>query len=490
MITCSKPFRIYSSVVYSIFVFSPHSVPPMKNLFLLVTMSLLSVRAGAQQPDIKPAPEVLSMARISDRISQGNPAYANANIYEVNIRQYTPSGTINAFSQHLERLAGMGVKILWLMPIQPIGVEKRKGSLGSYYSISDYLAINPEMGTMEDFIQLVKKAHSLNMRVILDWVANHTAFDHAWIKAHPDYYKHDEKGNIIPPVEDWTDVAALNYDNVQLRRAMADCMLFWVKATDIDGFRCDVADMVPLDFWQSVRRELDQVKPVFMLAEAEKPEMHDHAFDMTYSWNQHHRMNEIVKGKKTAKTIDEYLEGQKAWPANAYRMYFTSNHDENSWNGTEYERMGEGAQAFAVLTFGLNGMPLIYSGQEAALNRRLKFFERDPIDWNNYPLADFYTRLIKLKTQAPALQHGAQGGTFTKLATGKDDAMYAFVRSKDESKVVFILNLSAKAQKINISAPELAGKASDIFSGQSLVLKNKQSFSLKPWQYIVYHYTN
>lgn len=450
--------------------------------------SCLTALAWAQQPETKNL-KAISMAKVSDKIAVTE-NLANATIYEVNIRQSSKEGTINAFSNQIPRLAAMGIQLLWIMPVQPIGEKNRKGTLGSYYSIRDYLAISPEMGTMEDFIIMVKTAHANGMKVILDWVANHTAFDHAWTVEHPDFYVRDAKGQIKPPVDDWTDVADLNYDNREMRSLMTESMKFWLRATNIDGFRCDVAEMVPLDFWQDTRRELERIKPVFMLAEGEKEELHKGAFDMTYSFSQHHLMNDIAKGKKNALDMDVYLKGQSVYPSEAYRMYFTSSHDENSWNGTAFERLGEGAKTFAVLTFGLNGMPMIYSGQEAANNKRLKFFEADPIDWGNFPLADFYTRLVKLKSQEAALRHGREAGEFVKLASGKDEFVYAFVRKKGQSKVLFILNLSGKAQKIKLQSPELSGEAIELFSGEDLKFKANYSIQLKPWQYLVYRFKN
>jgi glycosidase len=292
----------------------------------------------------------------------------NAVIYEVNLRQYTPEGTFKAFEQHLPRLKAMGVDILWLMPVNPIGIKNRKGSLGSYYSIKDYLGINPEFGTLDDFKSLIKKIHALGMHVIIDWVANHTSWDNNLITEHPDWYTHDPGGKIIPPVADWTDVADLNYDKKELREYMTNALIYWVKETGIDGFRCDVAGMLPVHFWNEAIPKVKAIKHVFMLAEDETPEMHDTAFDMTYSWEVYHMMNDIAKGKKTADKMDSVLKKDAAkFPPNAYRMQFTTNHDENSWNGTEYARLGDGAKAFAVMSYTIPGMPLIYSGQESAI---------------------------------------------------------------------------------------------------------------------------
>ena len=412
----------------------------------------------------------------------------NAVIYEVNLRQFTPSGTINEFVPQMDRLKEMGVKILWFMPIQPIGVKNRKGSLGSYYSIKDYMAINPEHGTMEDWVVMVKKAHQLGMKVILDWVGNHTAFDHAWITSHPEYYTKDEKGNIIPPVADWSDVADLNYDNKEMRKAMTEAMKFWLRATDIDGFRCDVAEMIPVDFWQECIRELKQAKrDIFMLAEGEKANLHDKAFDATYTWNLFGSLNDIAAGKKTVKAIDDYLATQAEYPASAIRMYFTSNHDENSWHGSNWEKMGDKSKAFSVLTYALKGMPLIYAGQEADMRKRLRFFDKDTIDFKNLSLNDFYTRLNKLKSTEPALMHGERAGELVRLKTGSDEQVFACLRKKDTSKVLFIVNLSGKKSKVKLENEDLTGDWIDIFDAKGTPVPSKSIYSttLEPWTYQV-----
>ncbi len=296
----------------------------------------------------------------------------NLSIYEVNIRQFTPEGTFNAFIPHLPRLKELGADILWIMPINPIGELNRKGSLGSYYSISDYLTLNPEFGIDEDFKNLIKTAHENDLYVIIDWVANHSAWDNPLVNEHPEWYQKDTTGKMISPY-DWTDVVAFDYSNRQMNDYMLNAMKFWVTEYDIDGYRCDVAGMVPDTFWLRVRTELDKIKPVFMLAEDEAPRHHA-AFDMTYGWEFHHVMNDIYKGEKNANDIEKYLhKNDSLYPSDAYRMYFITNHDENSWNGTEFERLGEGVKAFFVLTATVPGMPLIYSGQEAAMDKRLEF---------------------------------------------------------------------------------------------------------------------
>jgi len=414
------------------------------------------------------------------------------NIYEVNLRQYTPEGTINAFSKHLQRLSGMGVEVLWFMPIQPIGVKARKGPLGSYYSIKDYMAVNPEMGSMEDWIVMVDEAHRLGMKVILDWVANHTAFDHHWISEHPEFYNKDEKGNIKSPVDDWSDVADLNYDNKDLRQSMIRNMKFWIDASNIDGFRCDMAHMVPTDFWQDARRQLELAKTgLFMLGETEDPDLYREAFDATYGWKLHHTMVDIAKGTKNVSDIRSYMKDLDNWPPNGFIMYFTDNHDENSWQKSTQERFGESLDAFSVLTFGLKGLPLIYSGQEASNKKTLRFFDKDTIDFSSFAKQEFYAKLLKLKKTQPALMHGERGGEIIDIPNGAEESVFSFVRKKDDSKVLFVLNLSSKPAKVKLNSSEIAGFTNDYFDSTSKPLTLKESYSLKlqPWEYKVYLYS-
>ncbi|MCF6184724.1 MAG: alpha-amylase, partial [Bacteroidales bacterium] len=373
-----------------------------------------------------------------------------SNIYEVNIRQHTPKGTIKAFEKHIPRLKKTGVDILWLMPIFPISEKNRKGTLGSYYAVANYKKVNPEFGTNEDLHHLIKTAHKDSMLVILDWVANHTGWDNPWITEHPDWYTHDSIGNIVSPVPDWTDVADLNYNNKAMRNEMVNSMKYWLTDFDVDGFRCDVAMMVPTDFWDSARVELDKVKPVFMLAEAEQPDLMKKAFDMNYAWNLYHIMNEIAKGKQNADSLRKYFENDpKTYPQKVYRMAFTSNHDENSWNGTVYERMPHSYKTFAALTFVAPGMPLIYSGQEACLNKRLRFFDKDTIDWSNLEMQDFYAKLIKLKNENPALWNGKAGSPAYFINTSNPEQILSFKRIKNDNTILVIMNLSDKKAKFH-----------------------------------------
>ncbi len=413
----------------------------------------------------------------------------NATIYEVNLRQYSEEGTFTAFAEHLPRLRDMGVDILWFMPIHPIGEKERKGTLGSYYSVYDYLDVNPEFGTKEAFRQMVKQIHDHGMYVILDWVANHTSWDAVWTRTHPELYKTDDDGNfIIPPGTDWTDVIQLDFGNPDTHRMMHEALEYWVEEFNIDGYRCDVADLVPTPFWNEARRRLDEIKPVFMLAEAETPEHHTHAFDMSYAWETHHKMNELAAGEMTIADFEQHLEENRTrFPEFAYRMQFTSNHDENSWNGTVFERLGDGVEAFAVLSATIPGMPLVYNGQEAAMNKRLAFFEKDPIEWEDYPMQDFYTRLLRLNQQNRALFNGVHGGDLVRISTTSDDQIFAFYRQVEHDKVVVLLNLSERDASFDIDSSYLIGTYQDLFSDFEVTLNEHPSWTFGPWEYAVYY---
>ncbi len=410
-----------------------------------------------------------------------------SNIYEVNIRQYTPEGTFKAFETHIPRLKKMGVDILWLMPVFPISEKNRKGSMGSYYAVANYKKVNHEFGTEEDLRSIIKTAHENNMLVILDWVANHTGWDNPWIFEHPDWYTQDSLGDIVCTVgTDWTDVADLNYDNPNMRKAMIEALSYWVINYDIDGYRCDVAGMVPVDFWNTARETLDKIKPMFMLAEAEQIDLHEKAFDMGYAWHLHHLMNEVSKGNKTAKDIRAYLEKAKEeYPQEIYRMTFTSNHDENSWNGTEYERMPDSYKTWAVFTFVVPGMPLIYSGQEAGLSKRLKFFEKDTIEWKENEMNELYTKLISLKNDNKALWNGEAGSDVYFINTSDNKNILAFKRIKDDNKVLVIMNLSKNDVKVRFMEKDIERRYTDYFTGEDIIVNPLKYIILKPWDYKV-----
>ncbi len=455
----------------------------MKNLFFALIIASFFGCSPAQKESEKTETKE---EKTPETVAQWS---KNATIYEVNIRQHTLEGTFKAFEKDIPRIKEMGIEILWLMPISPIGKENRKGPMGSYYSITDYTAVNPEFGTLEDFKSLVKTAHENNMKVILDWVANHTAWDSPWMQ-NKDWYTLDSLGNPGPPEgTDWSDVVDLNYDNQEMKTAMKDAMKYWLTEADIDGFRCDVASWVPTEFWNDARAELDQVKPVFMLAEAEMPELHKKAFHMSYAWEFLHIMNSIAKGEMNLDAIDNYMAKEDTNHApNDYRMYFVTNHDENSWNGTVYERFGEAYPAFATLAFTIDGMPLVYSGQEAGLNKALRFFDKDTINWEGYKLQDFYTKLLRLNQENPALFNGEAGGEFKRIKTSNDETVYAYTRTKGENQVVVVVNLTGD-QPINITleGEGFNGEFTDLFSNQKYNLKAGTSLALTPYDYKVFY---
>lgn len=414
----------------------------MKSYYSILA-ALLFMAFSCQNQEVEAEQESPEIVEISPVV---HPDWVeNASIYEVNIRQHTLEGTFKAFQEDLPRLKELGVKILWFMPVQPIGVENRKGELGSYYSIANYKGINPEFGTMEDFKTLVSTAHEMGFKVILDWVANHSSWDNVWMEDHPEWYTRDDSGNVVSPVPDWSDVADLNYENPEMRAAMTEAMKFWVTEADVDGFRCDVGMMVPMDYWVSNRKTLDAIKPMFWLVEAEGPKFHTEAFDMSYGWEFHHLMNQVAKGEEKVEVFDSYqAKMDTSYTSNDIRMFFTTNHDENSWNGTIQERMGENHLNFFVLaaTFP-NGMPLIYSGQEAGLNKRLAFFRKDTIDWSDTTLFSFYKDMIQLKSTHEALRNGEKQGKFQRIKELDAPGVYAYKRIAENGDEVFVaLNFS------------------------------------------------
>ncbi|MDT3695184.1 MAG: alpha-amylase family glycosyl hydrolase [Ignavibacterium sp.] len=410
----------------------------------------------------------------------------NSTIYEVNLRQFTKEGTFNSFLQHLPRLKELGIDILWLMPINPIGKLNRKGTLGSYYSVKDYVDVNPEFGTKEDFKILVNEIHNQNMHVIIDWVANHTAWDNEWVKTNPEFYSKDSSGKFVPPVPDWSDVIDLNYDNQELWKEMISALKYWVKEFDIDGYRCDVAGMVPVEFWNEVRVELDKIKPVFMLAEWDTPEMHKLAFDMTYDWELHKIFNGIyAEEKKSTDIIKHIFNDQKKYPDYAYRMQFTSNHDENSWNGTEFERLGEAAEVFAVLTYIIPGMPLIYNGQESGFNKRLEFFEKDSIIWKINKFEKLYKNLNELKEKNKALWAGNEGGAIDFIIN--DDDILIIKRNKENNEVIGFFNLAEKEIETEIPLERTDGVYIDFNDKHPIELNGNLQLKLKPWSYKIFY---
>ncbi len=411
----------------------------------------------------------------------------NATIYEVNLRQYTSEGTFNAFAKHLPRLKEMGIDIIWLMPVNTIGVKNRKGKMGSYYSVKDYYGINEELGTKADLKNLVKQIHAMGMHVIIDWVANHSAWDNALVTQHPEWYTKTPEGNFQPtPWYDWEDIIDFDYDRPGLRKYMTDVLKYWIREIDIDGYRCDVAGFIPVDFWENVREELDKIKPVFMLAEWESRDLHKKAFDMTYSWSLWDKMHDATVGKKSISGLVEYMAHDvSTFPKDGYRMTFTDNHDKNSWEGNQYSNFGEALPACMVMAATVNGMPLVYSGQEAGLDRSLAFFDKDTIVWKQHPFFDIYKKLFALKHQNKALWNGAWGGEMVRIFNDKPSQVISFSREKDGDKVISIINFSSQPVTVILNSKYHTGKYTELFTGTKYELKANDEMSLQPWSYLV-----
>jgi cyclomaltodextrinase / maltogenic alpha-amylase / neopullulanase len=411
----------------------------------------------------------------------------NATIYEVNVRQYTKEGTFKAFETHLPRLKEMGIDIIWLMPIHPIGKVKRKGTLGSEYSVKDYYDVNPEFGSKEDFKHLVAKIHGLGMHIIIDWVANHSAWDNQLAKDHPDWYTKTEEGNFQPtPWYDWDDVIDFDYENPEIRKYMTEALVYWVKNFDIDGYRCDTAGFIPTDFWDNARAEMDAVKPVFMLAEWESRDLHKKAFDMTYSWTLWDKMAAVTRDKKSIGGLVEYMAHDvSTFPRDGYRMTFTDNHDMNSWNHNMIYNFGDGLKASMVLCGTVNGMPLVYGGQEAGLSKSLKFFDKDEIDWSKMPYESLFKKLFDLKHKNHALWNGDEGGVMVRIYNDKQEQVISFSRKKDNNKVITIINYSDKPTTVKLDSKYQKGDYTELFSEEKKTLNGDDVFEIKPWEYII-----
>jgi glycosidase len=410
-----------------------------------------------------------------------------ATIYEVNIRQYSAAGDFKSVTQSLPRLQKLGVGILWLMPIQPISKLNRKGTLGSPYSVADYKGINPEFGNSDDLKALIDGAHKLGMKVIIDWVANHSGWDNPWI-ANKSWYHQDADGNIIAPNRDWTDVAWLNYDNAEMRAAMIDAMKYWVNQFGIDGFRADVASGVPVDFWEEAGRQLQKIKPLFMLAEEQGTAgMLDQAFISNYNWRLLNLMNQIANGEIDVQSfVSFYRLKLPSYPTGSLPLNFITNHDENSWNGSEYKRMGAAVPAMAALYFTLPGIPLIYSGQEVGNTRELEFFEKDLIP--NLGVSNetttFYSKLVALKKKNKALWNSS--GLSVSELLQNNSKVVTYFRSTEKNQVVTIVNASATTQKVKIDTSDVKGNFYTFTSGKKVKLGTSLSLTLKPWQFEIY----
>lgn len=450
-------------------------------LMKLRTLSIFAIAIALVTAGLNPA-------GAAEKSTSVLPAWAKSStIYEVNIRQYSEAGNFDGVTTQLPRLKKLGVDILWVMPIQPISQLNRKGVLGSPYSIADYKGINPEFGTSEDFKKFVSAAHQQGMKVVLDWVANHSGWDNPWIK-NKGWYHTDEKGNVVPPNADWSDVAWLNYDNKDMRAAMLDAMSYWVTTFDIDGFRADVAGGVPVDFWNSANASLQKIKPLFMLAEEQGTEgMLDQAFVTNYNWALKDYINQLAKGAGNNFSFEFFADNNlAAYPAGSMPMNFITNHDENSWNGSEFRRLEGAVSAMAALTFTYPGIPLIYSGQEVGNTKELAFFEKDLIpnlNTENSTTA-FYKKLVSLKKKNPSIWNNAKL-EMTFLPT-TSSSVIAFVRGSGTNKVITLINISESVQKSTIKTGKNAGNYVLFSNGKKVKVASSLAISLKPWQFEIY----
>lgn len=472
----------------------------MKKIAIALSALILTISCKNEpEPVVQEEKVQEEFAPVSDSLME------TAVIYEANIRQYSPEGTLDAFTEDIPELKKLGVKIIWLMPIYPISMKNRKATpelsiediedpeerekyLGSYYAIADYSAVNPNFGTLEDFDELVETAHENGMYVILDWVANHTGWDHEWIKEHPEFYTKNEAGEIVDPLNPatgeswgWTDVADLNYENKELWDAMLEEMMFWVKEHNVDGFRADVAGEVPTEFWEQAVPKLEAEKPLFMLAESEEKGLFVNAFDMGYNWEGHHLMNQLAQGEITVEAWDEYMQKiDTTYQEDDFLMNFVTNHDENSWNGTVEERMGEASEAMLAMTYAIPGMPLIYSGQEYDLDKRLKFFVKDTITRKKGETWPILVKLGELKNENPALHGGKNAAEYNRISTSADDKILAFERAKAGEEILYVANMTEQPMQFTL---DYQGEFLDYMKSEPYEITEGEELNFEPWEY-------
>ena len=460
----------------------------MKNIFLLFAfISIVSCQKNLEKDDSNSID--LDPYQPKEYVKVTHPEWSkNATIYQLNTRQFSEEGTFKAAQTQLPRIKELGVDIIWLMPINPIGKKNRKGTLGSPYSVKDYYGVNPEFGTFQDLKNFVNEAHKLGMYVILDWVANHTAWDNELVEKHPEWYAKDYKGDFRPtPWWDWSDIIDLDYNKPGVRKYMTEALKYWVKEADIDGYRCDVAGFVPLDFWNNVRNELDAIKPVFILGEWESRDLHAKAFDMTYAWDWNEKLHNICMGKADVNQLYIYYSwNERFFPKNSIRMTFVSNHDKNSWEGTMYEQFGEGLEAAIALSVVGDGMPLIYNGQEAGNTKRLEFFEKDPIHWKEHEIGNLYKKLFALLKSNTALWHAKWGATMIKIPNNHETEVLSFVRQNEKDKVFAVFNFSKNQKEITFKESLFEGDYTGFNSSEKVNLNQNTKLTLAPWSYKVF----
>ncbi len=368
-------------------------------------------------------------------------------IYEIYPRVFSKEGNFKGITSRIDQLEKLGVTILWLMPINPIGEIKRKGTLGSPYSVKDFYGINHEYGSSEDLKELIRQAHESGMKVIIDVVLNHSAWDNPLILKHPEWYTTNRSGEVVSPNSDWTDVADFNYESTELQNYMIEMLKFWVTEFDVDGFRCDVSELVPTEFWEEARKELDKIKQILMLSEGTLPEHHISAFDLTYSWNIYDNFVGILDGTKNASTIIDVMKNENfVFPKNSLRMRFNENHDKLR----AAEIFGKnGTEITSALTFSLPGVPLIHNGQEIGESEFASLFEKRELDWSKLTgensLFHFYKDLISFRKKNPSLVYGS----FDNINFGNE--ILSYLRLHKANRVLCIFNFSKQIKNVDLN---------------------------------------
>ncbi len=455
-------------------------------LFLASFTYAQHLAGNAEEVVVEEEAEKEAPVPLGHKPSFGTPEWIkNQTIYEVNVRQYSEAGTFDAVADDFERIKDLGATVLWLMPIHPIGEVNRKGTLGSYYSIKDYKGINPEFGDKKDFRNFMKKAHKMGFKVILDWVANHSAWDNPLTKTNPEFYATDETGTFVPPFGfDWTDVIQFDFTHKPLWDYQLEAMAYWVEEFNVDGFRCDYATGVPTEFWDFLSENLLKLNPdLFLLAEAEVGNHQLDAFHASYGWQMHHALNEVWTDTADANKLSSVLSHYAVtFPEDATFLHMTSNHDENSWQGTVAERLGAFAKGAALLTFTLEGIPLIYNGQEAGMDKRLEFFERDPIEWKDHSFFEFYETLIDLRKEHPALHTGSD---FERLPTSDDSNLFFHSRSAKGKQILVLVNTSDEAIEYAAVSDSIDGNYKGWFTGKKYELDGVLEGKIEPFSYKV-----
>ncbi len=454
-----------------------------KTLITTISIIVFSLILSCGESPKKDQPT--TQENVAEKTSVKNVDWAkNMVMYEVNLRCFSEAGTFKEFEKHLPRIKAMGVTTLWFMPIQPIGEEKIKGNLGSPWAIKDYESINPRMGTIEEFKSLVQKIHEMDMYVLMEWVGNHASWDNVLTKSHPDWFDQDENGGFVPPRPDWEDVIEVNYENKELSAYMQNEILRWVKETDIDGFRFDVAGMMPTKFWEDLKPKLDEVKPLFVFTDGNEIELTDNALDMIYNYDFIDIMTNVSQGKSGVSDIKKFLDNEnEKYAKDAFKLYFTSGHVPNSFHGSVFERLGDAVPTFAVLNATLDGIPLVYGGQEAGLNKRLSFYDKDEITWKEHEFYGLYQKLFQLRKTNQALWAGESGGKIQMIPTADNDRVMAFYRKKNEDQVICLYNFSDKDQEITVA--DLDGNYTELFSDQKVTVGKSEAMKLGPWGYQV-----